>query len=365
MAIYQSKKPTKDGRSYFFRIKYKDIMGITHDYTSPKFKTKKEAVSEEAKYRLEVNQQKTNTTNPTFQDIFDEYLNYRKEKVKPQSLSKIEDKMKHLEPLKKIRVNDFNTSHYQDFLRNLNSKNLSCEYKNKILGILRATIKYSNKYYNTNETILKFIENYKKVNQIKKEMQFFTYEEYKQFDSVIDNFMHHTFFETLYFMGTRQGEAQALNWNDINFDKKELNINKTLTTKIRGEKWTISSPKTKNSTRVLPIPENLLNDLKTLKKQTMEYTDFKEDWFVFGNSLCFPENTIQINKNKYCRLANVKQIRVHDFRHSCASLLINKGASIALVSKYLGHSNISITLNTYTHMYKSELNQITSVLDNL
>lgn len=50
---------------------------------------------------------------------------------------------------------------------------------------------------------------------------------------------------------------------------------------------------------------------------------------------------------------------------SCASLHINQGASVALVSKYLGHSNVSITLNTYTHMFKSELNNITNLLNNL
>ncbi len=64
-------------------------------------------------------------------------------------------------------------------------------------------------------------------------------------------------------------------------------------------------------------------------------------------------------------MANVKQIRIHDFRHSCASLLINQGASIALVSKYLGHSNITITLNTYTHMFQSELENISNKLNNL
>jgi integrase len=81
--------------------------------------------------------------------------------------------------------------------------------------------------------------------------------------------------------------------------------------------------------------------------------------------LPFRETTIQVNKNKACKLARIKQIRIHDFRHSCASLLINKGASIALVSKYLGHSNISITLNTYTHMYKSELDNMIKILNNL
>ena len=81
-------------------------------------------------------------------------------------------------------------------------------------------------------------------------------------------------------------------------------------------------------------------------------------WFVFGNSLPFKETTIQTNKNQYCELSGLKQIRIHDFRHSCASYLINKGASITLVSKYLGHSKSSITLDVYTHFYKSELIEI-------
>ena len=67
----------------------------------------------------------------------------------------------------------------------------------------------------------------------------------------------------------------------------------------------------------------------------------------------------------YCDKAKLRHIRIHNFRHSCASLLINEGASIALVSKYLVHSNISMTLNTYIYMYKSELESMTNILNNL
>ena len=63
---------------------------------------------------------------------------------------------------------------------------------------------------------------------------------------------------------------------------------------------------------------------------------------------------IRVRKNDDCKKAGVKQIRIHDFRHSCASLLISKGANITLVSKYLGHAKIDETLNTYSHF----LNQI-------
>ena len=137
--------------------------------------------------------------------------------------------------------------------------------------------------------------------------------------------------------------------NDI--QNKTLNINKTLTTKIKGEKWTISVPKTKNSIR-LPITNLALNNSKMMYNDAKQYKDYSKDWFVFGKTRPFAETSIQKRKNNYCNLAGVKQIRIHDFRHSCASLLINQGASIAQVSKYLCHGNITITLNTYTHMTK-------------
>lgn len=70
-------------------------------------------------------------------------------------------------------------------------------------------------------------------------------------------------------------------------------------------------------------------------------------------------------KNKNCEKAGVKQIRLHDFRHSCASLLIYKGASINMVSKFLGHSKIEETLNTYTHLYSNALSDITNLIDEM
>lgn len=365
MTVYKSKKETKDGRKYFFRIKYKDILGNIHDYGSPKFKTLKEATSEEAIYKIKIQQNISYTNSVTFEQVINEYLVSKEKTTKKQTLLKNKIYARYLDPIKKVKINDFDMLKYKIIKKSIEELNFTSEYSNRLQNFLKSIIIYSNKYYNTSDAIVKFFEPFKDVNKQESELQFFTYDEYLKFDSVIDNFMHHVFFETLYFMGVRQGEAQALTWNDIDFNKNEININKTLTTKIKGEKWTISTPKTKKSTRILPVPKRLLNDLKELKLEAKKFIDFEESWFVFGNSTCFPETTIQKYKNKYCELAQVKQIRVHDFRHSTASLLINKGASIALVSKYLGHSNISITLNTYTHMYKSELVQISNVLDNL
>lgn len=366
MAVYKSKKSTKDGRQYFFRIKYKDILGVSHDYTSQKYKTQKEAVNEEARYRIKVGESKITTSNVTIKQAYEEYMNSHREKVKKQTAIKTDELYKHIEPYENIKINSIDYAKINKIQNDLANKTIiGIKRKNKILALLKTIIKSSNKYFNTSMEAIKFIEGFKDTDYSKKEMLFFTYDEYKKFDSVIDSHIWHTFFEMLYFIGLRQGECQALTWEDISFAKEELNITKTLSTKIKGQEWIISTPKTKNSIRTLPLPKMILDDLKSLKSEVMNYTDYQNSWFIFGNTTPLRENNIAKHKNKYCKLANVKQIRIHDFRHSCASFLINQGASIPLVSKYLGHSKVSITLDIYSHFYESELKNIVERINNL
>lgn len=66
-----------------------------------------------------------------------------------------------------------------------------------------------------------------------------------------------------------------------------------------------------------------------------------------------------------CKLAGVKQIRIHDFRHSYASLLINNGANITMVAKFLVHAKVDETLNTYSHMFKNKLDDIVGTINRL
>lgn len=366
MAVYESKNPTKDGRKYFFRIKYKDIFGETHDYTSPKFKNKKDAINEEALYRIKLSENKTKTFNITIDDAFNEFILDKEKKVKKQTIIKIKNMYRHLSCIKDTRINDLNITKYKKLVTYLENTGFCPMFLNKILGLFKSIINYSNKYYNTSNYILKFVENFNNKNEFQKEMKFYTYDEYIKFSKVINDSEWKLFFDLLYFLGLRCGECQALQFKDIDFNKKTISINKTLTSKIKGENWTISTPKTKNSIRVLPLSEKLLEGLKIRFNEANKFKDYSDTWFIFGNSIPFKENTIQLRKNKYCDLAELPRIRIHDFRHSCTSFLVNYcHASISLVSKYLGHSNITITLNTYTHMYESELNNITNVLNNL
>lgn len=92
---------------------------------------------------------------------------------------------------------------------------------------------------------------------------------------------------------------------------------------------------------------------------------FNDSYFVIGDIAPQISSTITARKNRNCEIAGVKQIRIHDFRHSCAFLLIYKGANIITVSKFLGHTKIEETLNTYSHMFKNKLNDIVNTINKL
>lgn len=84
---------------------------------------------------------------------------------------------------------------------------------------------------------------------------------------------------------------------------------------------------------------------------------------MFCNIDPLAATTLLDGKTKNAFMFRVKDIRIHDFRHSCASLLIDSGANITLVAKYLGHSKIDETLNTYSHMYQNRLDTIINIIE--
>jgi len=102
-----------------------------------------------------------------------------------------------------------------------------------------------------------------------------------------------------------------------------------------------------------------------LKDEESKISGFNDNYFICGDAFPISSHTVADRKNAICEEAGVKQIRIHDFRHSCASLLINNGASVPTVSKFLGHTKIEETLNTYTHLFGSALNGVIDVIDKL
>ena len=91
----------------------------------------------------------------------------------------------------------------------------------------------------------------------------------------------------------------------------------------------------------------------------------KQNDFLFGISKPLARTSIKRIKNEACKAAGVKQIRIHDFRHTHASMLIEKGVDPIYVKERLGHDDISTTLNTYSHLFKNRRKSIIETIENL
>lgn len=365
--LLEQYKWTKDGRKWVFYTWEISLTGKKIKRFSKAYHTKKEALQAERDYITHT----TYTTDNkcmTFRQLYEAFYDYQKDKVKMTTLKTYEDRIPYMKMLDNIKLSDLNATHYELWRRAMNQVKISTNYKNSIQKFIKIVLNWGSKMYNFNFVLFyKNIVKFTNPNEIEKEMDYFTLEEFKIFIENENNFKYKCFFEILFFCGLRRGEARALQWNDIDFDEETIRVNKNCVTvgSESSNNYQLTTPKTKTSNRILPTLESVINDLKILYDMEKNKYGFKRTWFVFGTDIPITNSKLRTEKNKICDKANLRRIRIHDFRHSCASLLINNGANITMVAKYLGHSKIDETLNTYSHMYKSKLNDLVGTINKL
>ena len=354
MPVYKKKRSNKT--YYYAVVNYTDSHGIYRKKTSKLFETASEAKQCEVSLLQSV--KFTDKFALTFDEAFLEYKADQKRKVKIQTYVKYDMLYNHIRPhLGNINIAKLSVKQYKDFQLAL-PESLSIGTKNRIHRLVKSIIRYTDRMYGINSNVPDRVGSFTDPNEEKKEMLFFTEEEFDQFISAMDDIVFITLFKILYYEGLRIGEANALTWNDIDFDNKKIRINKTVNMKIKGKTYLLSTPKTKGSNRTIPISPNVIEDLKALKEWYARMDHFDDDWFVFGGIRPLADTTITKKKDDTVLLAGVKRIRIHDFRHSCASYYIHKGAQPILLAKLLGHSKVSITLDTYSHLYPDDLEKL-------
>lgn len=363
MAIREVSKSeqTKDGRKWVYEVRYNGKR-----IKSKKYKTKKEV--EQALREFYIEKEKIgNQSLMTLGDLFEEHYEYQKDKVKLTTLTNYGKKVRHFESIKDIRLDKLNIHDIEKWKQEINNKGLATRTKNDLMKYLKSALNYGTRWYDFDfHSMYNKMVNFTDPNEMPKEMLFYTYEEFKQFISVEEDLMFKTLFKTLYYCGLRRGELRGLCWKNVDFERNEIAIKQNVVN-VNGNHgyWHLTTPKTKTSNRQIPIPNSLKNDLMELKNQTKRYYGFSEEWFVFGDVNPIHPDVLRRRKNDNAAKAGVKQIRIHDFRHSCASLLINNGANITMVAKYLGHTKVDETLNTYSHMYRNKLDDIVKTIDKL
>ena len=151
----------------------------------------------------------------------------------------------------------------------------------------------------------------------------------------------------------RIGEFLALGIDDIDFEKNQIRINKTYNWKLKY----ISPPKTETSVRTITMPKSVMKSLRSFVNQ---YYEIPERIFSLTS-----QKILTARLEKYADKAGVHRIRLHDLRHSHASLLIHKNDPVTAIAQRLGHKNAKITLEVYSHVYKASDGAIAKVLEKL
>ena len=251
------------------------------------------------------------------------------------------------------RVNDITAADIRQWQNELIKMGYSPTYLKTINNQLSAIFNYAVRYYDLKSNP------YAKAGSMGKskaeEMDFWTGEEFRKFiDSVMNKRLSYMAFMTLYWTGMRMGELLALNPKDIDLEKRTISITKSY--QRLGKKDVITPPKTPKSKRVITIPEFLAADIKDYMDSLY---DLQEDDRLFPITKYYLEHEMQ----RGIKESGVKRIRVHDLRHSHASMLIELGFSPLEIANRLGHEKVETTLNTYAHLYPNKQTKLAERLD--
>jgi integrase len=168
----------------------------------------------------------------------------------------------------------------------------------------------------------------------------------------------------------RFSELRGLSWSDIDWIKGSIKVNRQIQD-IPGQGSVSGAPKTYSGTRTILLGENTLNELRGHKRRIEEESMACNNWQ--DNDLIFPSSTgtpfgqryVQKDFVKVLNSASLSRIRFHDLRHTAASLMLNHGVPALVVSKILGHSNPSVTLNIYAHSTLDMQSMAASIMDEI
>lgn len=341
MAIHQEKNKT-----YTVQVPYRDQNGKLHKKQKRGFVTKREA----KKWEFET-QQGINKNIYTFNQMANLY--YDSIDVTKQTRLHREHYIKdYMSWFNDLDINKITKPMLHDWRSYIRDLSLSTATKNNIIICAKSVFKYAYETYGISNpsSVIKTLR--KKPSEIK-EMKVWTIDEFNTFISKVKNPVFHAFFRLLFWTGMRRGEALALFKSDVHNDKTI-----TITKSVR--QWTdgIGGTKNTSSVRRITVDEDTYQEL-------LKIMDSDGD-FLFGGTRTLPLETLRRYWNNAIIESGVKHIRIHDLRHSHASILLNNpNVSIPAVSKRLGHSSVATTMNIYTHVIEKANDKLNAYISDI
>ncbi len=366
----------KDGRQqYRVRVNYTDASGKAHQIERTAYGLA-EANALEQSLIAEYKDKKQVLSRMTVQELFDEYEVYHSHETRKTS---------HDSAMRNLRYRVLPTM--AEYRLDKLSQPVLVRWKNEIAANQELNISTKRNAYKSFVAMLNYavkmeyilrnplsaLGNFKSPETIEKPsdtLHYYTAEQFKVYIAqahnravTITDWGYYVFFCIAFYTGARKGEINALKWSDI--DGNILHIRRSIAQKLKGGDVE-GPPKNKSSYRDLQIPAPLMAILAEHKQRQQEASKlFSEDFRICGGERPLRDTSIENHNKAFAAAAELPHIRIHDFRHSHASLLVNEGINIQEIARRLGHSDVQMTWNTYSHLYPREEERAVEILNKI
>lgn len=348
MPVYKD----EERNTWYCKCNYKDWSGASKAKMKRGFATKKEALEWERDFLL----RESSSMDMKFSDFVEVYFNDKGLRLKQRSImtkrTLIETKIIPTFGEKKMNeITAVDIIKWQNLLLN---QEYSPTYLRMIQNQITAIFNHAERFYDLKNNPCKKVDKMGRSNA--KELNFWTKDE---FDTFIQGFeegeeLYRMIFLILFWLGCRVGELLALTPADVDLEQGTVSISKTYYR--RDKQDFITSPKTESSNRKITIPEFLQKELKDFLDR--QYGLEPEDRI-------FPitDRAIQKKMKQKIEELGMKNIRVHDLRHSHIALLIEKGMQPLVIAQRVGHDSVNTTMNNYGHLYPNKQREVADLLN--
>lgn len=349
MPIYKDEITNK----YYFSTRYKDVYGNNKRKVKRGFRTKREAKAAEASFLTEIETGYSDSN--TFDYIFKHYLENTDLREKTRRRKENEYELHIKERFGHIKMNQIKQNQCQEFRSYLMKNMPSPNSARTIWSGFKVVINHAKKHFGLriDPTI-----SITPIPRVKPKPKYMLREEFEDKIDNIDSQDYRELLKLMFYTGLRVGEAMALTWNDYNKYKKELSISKTMDVTNRK---IYNRAKTESSEDIVPLPI-FINDILIERYNLMSnnYKYFDDNYFIFGGME--PKHYSHLHK-KYKQV--FPNYDIHTLRHSYASYLANNGVDIFVLQSLMRHSQITETMQTYSHLYTQKKHDAIRIFDNI
>ncbi len=333
-------------------------------------KTQQDVKNKLQEYKKQMLMGVLNEDKLTVSDWFYSWLfDYRKQDLKPKSFQRYHGIYKNYienTDFGNIKLNDLRTTHLQRHYKKLLDNGVTPTTIRQINTNLKTCLNEAERQGYIQKNWCKLVTLPKKEDN--KEVKVLTKQEQEKFLEAIKGHELELLYIVALGTGLRIGEILGLKWSDIDFKNNEIHVNRSLqkaaiyeNDKIVRYEVQETTPKTKNSLRTIPVPQNIIKKLRAHKKEQNEFIlllqeEYDNKNYVFCNKLGKPIEDKRPGRNLKTILTSIgiEPIKFHALRHTYATRLFEAGIPPKTVQHLMGHSDIETTMNIYTHVMKEQ-----------